>query len=59
MKAVMSEAAREARRAYQRKWNAEHRDLVKRTQARYWERKAAAAARAEAAQEDADTGGEK
>ena len=39
----MTEAAREARRAYKRAWNAANKDKVKAAQARYWERKAAAA----------------
>lgn len=38
----MNEAAKEARRAYKKKWNAEHRDKVKKYQRDYWERKAAA-----------------
>lgn len=36
----MTEQAREARRAYRRKWNRENRDKVKAAQERYWERKA-------------------
>ena len=40
----MTEAAKEARRAYKRQWNARNRDKVKEAQARYWERKAAKAA---------------
>ena len=39
----MTEAAKEARRAYRRKWNRENKDKVKEAQRRYWERKAAAA----------------
>lgn len=42
----MTEEAREARRAYQREWNRKNKDKVKANQARYWERKAAAAANA-------------
>ena len=38
--AEMTEAAREARRAYKREWNAKNRDKVKASQERYWERKA-------------------
>ena len=38
--AEMTEAAREARRAYKRAWNAKNRDKVKASQERYWERKA-------------------
>lgn len=37
---AMSEAAKAARRAYKRMWNAEHRDLVRAAHERYWERKA-------------------
>ena len=36
----MNEAAKEARRAYKKKWNAEHRDRVKQYQEDYWNRKA-------------------
>ena len=38
--AGLTEAAREARRAYKRAWNAKNRDKVKAAQERYWERKA-------------------
>lgn len=37
----ISEKAREARNAYQRKWNREHPDKVREHQRRYWEKKAA------------------
>ena len=47
----MNEAAKEARRAYKRKWQQENRDKVKKYQADYWNRKAAKAA----AEADADT----
>ncbi len=40
----MTEAAKEARRAYKRAWNQRNKDKVKAAQARYWERKAAKAA---------------
>lgn len=40
----MTEQAREARRAYKREWNRKNKDKVQQAQARYWERKAAAAA---------------
>ena len=40
----MTDAAKEARRAYKRAWNAKNKDKVKAAQARYWERKAKAAA---------------
>ena len=36
----MSEAAREAKRAYMREWQRQNRDKVKNYQARYWEQKA-------------------
>lgn len=41
----MNEAAKEARRAYQRKWCRENREKVKHYQETYWMRKAEAAAR--------------
>ena len=47
----MDERAKELRRAYKREWNRKNRDKVKAAQVRYWERKAAAAAAAEAAQD--------
>lgn len=43
----MSEAAREARNAYKRKWAKENPDKVKAATRRYWERKAQAATAAE------------
>lgn len=39
----ITEAAKEARRAYKRKWNKEHPDKVKQYQTDYWNRKAAQA----------------
>ncbi len=39
--AEMTDAAREARRAYKREWNHKNRDKVQAAQMRYWERKAA------------------
>ena len=39
-KKPMSEAAREARNAYKRKWAAEHPDKIKAYSRRYWEKKA-------------------
>lgn len=39
----MTEAAREARRAYKREWNKKNRDKVKAAQDRYWAKKAEAA----------------
>lgn len=43
-KKEMSEAARLARNAYKRKWNAENKDKVKAANRRYWEKKAQEAA---------------
>lgn len=40
----MNEAAAEARRAYKRKWAKEHPESVKRSQERYWTKKAQEAA---------------
>ena len=40
----MTEAAREARKAYKREWNRRNREKVKAAQDRYWERKAEKAA---------------
>ena len=40
----LSEAAKEARRAYRRKWAKANPDKVKSYQSRYWERQAQAAA---------------
>ena len=39
-KKTMSEAAREARNAYKRKWAKENPDKVKAATRRYWEKKA-------------------
>ena len=39
-KNTMSEAAREARNAYRRKWAKENPDKVKAATRRYWEKKA-------------------
>lgn len=36
----MTDAAKEARRQYQRQWNKKNPDKVRAAQARYWERKA-------------------
>ncbi len=49
----MNEAAREARRAYKRKWQRENPDKVKQYQENYWNRKAQ-----EAAAADSDPAGE-
>lgn len=40
----MTEKAKEARRAYKRKWQRENRDKVRAQQERYWNKKAEAAA---------------
>lgn len=45
--AEMTDAARQARREYKRKWNKANRDKVKAAQARYWDKKAREAAEAE------------
>lgn len=37
---TMNESAKEARRAYKRKWAKEHPDKVRRYQQNYWEKKA-------------------
>lgn len=37
---TMTEAAKEARRAYKREWNKKNKDKVKAAQERYWERRA-------------------
>jgi hypothetical protein len=50
--AEMTDAAREARRAYKREWNRANRDKVKAAQARYWDKKAREAAEAEQATAD-------
>ncbi len=42
----MNEQAKEARRAYKRKWNHEHPEQVKRYQNTYWTKKAEQAAAA-------------
>lgn len=47
--AEMTDAARQARREYKRKWNKANRDKVKAAQARYWDKKAKEAAEAEQA----------
>lgn len=44
---TLSDKAKEARRAYKRKWNQRNKDKVQAAQARYWERKAREAAEAE------------
>lgn len=48
----MNEAAKEARRAYKRKWYREHPDKVKEQQERYWTKKAREAEEAEQAKKD-------
>lgn len=39
-KVTMTEAAREARNAYQRRWAKENPEKIKAAHARYWEKKA-------------------
>lgn len=41
-KAIMSDEAKELRRAYKREWNRKNKDKIKAAQARYWQNKAAA-----------------
>ena len=43
----MNEKAKELRRAYKREWNRKNPERVKASQIAYWERKAAAAEKAE------------
>ena len=43
----MTDKAKEARRAYKRKWQRENRDKVKEYQTRYWNKKAEQAEQAE------------
>lgn len=43
MEKELSAAAREARRAYHRKYRETHKEQIKENERRYWERKAAAA----------------
>lgn len=38
---MLTDQAREARRAYKRKWNRKNADKVKAAQERYWNKKAA------------------
>ena len=52
---MMTDKAKEARRAYKREWNRRNRDKVKAAQERYWSRKAAEAEAAEASK-DAEAG---
>lgn len=47
MSEQLSEAARAARNEYYRKWRAANPDKVREKNVRYWEKKAAAAAKAE------------
>lgn len=51
----MNEQAKEARRAYKREWNRRNREKVKAAQDRYWNRKAAEAAAAAAAEMERET----
>lgn len=55
---TMTEAAKEARRAYKREWNKKNRDKVRESQRRYWERKAAAQDQEDAPGEEPPTIGE-
>jgi len=51
----MTEQAKQARRAYKKEWARNHRDQVRATQARYWERKAAQAEKAQQEPQKAPT----
>lgn len=44
---IITERAKELRRQYKRDWNRRNKDKVKAATERYWERKAAAAAKAD------------
>lgn len=48
----MTEAAKQARRAYKREWNRRNKDKVQQAQARYWERRAQQAAQDQQRQEN-------
>ena len=48
----MTDAAKEARRAYKREWARNHPESVRRTQAKYWEKKAEELARQKAAESE-------
>lgn len=51
----MTEAAKEARRAYKREWNRKNKDKVKAANERYWMKKAAAAQEHEQTEETSET----
>ena len=48
----MTEQAKEARRAYRRKWYAENKDRAKAATEKYWQKKAEQAAAERAAKEE-------
>ena len=52
--ADISEAAKEERRAYKRKWNAENKDKVRQYNRDYWERRAQRLKAQEGAQDEKD-----
>ena len=52
---TMTEAAKEARRAYKREWNRKNPDKVKEAQRRYWEKRARITQEQTDAQEDENT----
>lgn len=52
---TMTEAAKEARRAYKREWNRKNKDRVKAAQMRYWEKRARITQEQTDAQEDENT----
>lgn len=52
-KRVLSEAAKQQRREYQRKWRAENPDKVREIQRRYWEKQAVKNQNSEVDKDDA------
>lgn len=52
----MNEAAKEARRAYKRKWAKDHPEKIKAAQERYWTRKGLELKQGQAQKEPAATG---
>lgn len=49
----MNEEAKELRRAYYKRWRANNKERIKENNRRYWERKAAKAAKPPAAEQEA------
>ena len=50
----MTEAAKQARREYQRRWRQRNKDKIKRNTAAYWERQALKAALLAESEQDAE-----